>query len=390
MDTSPRTARPVSRPFRVAFLGGNDRSAIGRTHRIAIEMDRQFQLVAGCFSRRAEVNQASAEAYGVPQERTYASLAQLLAAERSALDAIAILTPTDQHHDEVLACLDAGLPVICEKALAASSADAERIQQRLRERQGFLAVTYNYSGYPMVRELKALIAAGILGRLRQIQIEMPQESFSTVDASGQPRAPQNWRLRDGTIPTVSLDLGTHLHSLVNFVTGEQPLRLVAHSTSLGNFPQVVDSVSCIVEYSAEIECNFWFSKAALGQRNGLRLRVFGELGSAEWAQEQPELLVTADNRGNRQLRDRASEHIDQANLPRYTRFKAGHPAGFIEAFANYYHDVAVALDDHLNRKCCSTPYVFGIEESLEGLRLFEAVALSSQEKRWVDVQGAKR
>jgi predicted dehydrogenase len=386
MDISPlRSPKHPAHVFRVAFLGGSHLSAIGRTHRIAIEIDRRFRLVAGCFSRHAEVNRESAEAYGVEPDRTYPTLARLLDAERGRIDAVLVLTPTDQHKDDVQACLAAGLPVICEKSLATSTADAEAIGRTLAERDGFLVVTYNYSGYPMIRELKRMIADGELGRILQIQGEMPQESFISRDLTGAPRVPQGWRLRDGAIPTVSLDLGTHLHSLVHFVTGQQPRRLVAQASSLGNFPQVIDTVSCLVAYSGGIDCGFWFSKAALGQRNGLKIRVFGERGSAEWLQMDPETLVTADNRGNRRILDRASEHIEEAALDRYTRFKAGHPAGFIEAFANYYQDVADALDNHLNGRRVAAPYVFGIEEASEGLRLFEASAISVREQRWVEL-----
>ncbi|QLF94159.1 Gfo/Idh/MocA family oxidoreductase [Pseudomonas sp. ABC1] len=375
----------LEKTFQVAFLGGSYRSAIGRTHRIAIEMDHRFKLVAGCFSRSAERNSESADAYGIDTSRLYPSLAQMLESEKGRIDAVLILTPTDQHKDDVLACFAAGLPVICEKSLATSTADANAIRLAQEKHNGFLAVTYNYSGYPMVRELRQKIASGELGRILQIQCEMPQESFISLDAAGAPKTPQAWRLHDGKIPTVSLDLGTHLHSLVYFLTAQHPLRVVAQSSSLGNFSQVIDTVSCLIRYSADIDCTFWYSKAALGQRNGLKVRVFGEKGSAEWLQETPEMLITADNRGNRCILDRASGNIEEANEDRYTRFKAGHPAGFIEAFANYYQDVADALGDHIKQQGQPNPYVFGIDEASEGLLLFEAVQTSAQEQRWVDL-----
>lgn len=383
--STARLSTQQGKQFQVAFLGGSYRSAIGRTHQIAIEMDRRFRLVAGCFSRHADTNRESAEVYGVESSRTYASLERLLEEEKERIDAILVLTPTDQHKDDVLQCLGAGVPVICEKALATSMVEAASIKEMLNDRRGFLAVTYNYSGYPMVRELKNMIERGHLGRIRQIQGEMPQETFMALDATGAPRVPQDWRLKDRAIPTVSLDLGTHLHSLVHFISGERPQRLVAQSSSLGNFPQVIDTISCLVRYSGNIDCNFWYSKAALGQRNGLKIRVYGDLGSAEWLQENPEVLASADNRGNRHVIDRASGAITQANLPRYSRFKAGHPAGFIEAFANYYQDVADALENYLNDGGLSNPYVFGIDEAAEGISLFDAVARSSREQQWIEL-----
>ena len=277
------------------------------------------------------------------------------------------------------------MPVICEKSLATSVEDALSIKNILQNNNGFLAITYNYTGYPIVRELRSMIANGRLGYIRQIQCEMPQESFIATDSQGFPRVPQKWRLRDGLIPTVSLDLGMHLHSLVYFLSGQRPLRLVAQSSSLGNFPQIIDTVSCLIKYSKDIDCSFWFSKAALGQRNGLKIRIFGDLASAEWLQESPEVLLYADSKGNKKIIDRATEGVVEANLQRYSRFKAGHPAGFIEAFANYYQDVASALYAYLEGKLYSTPNVFGISEAGEGLALFEAAAVSSRELRWVDL-----
>jgi predicted dehydrogenase len=371
--------------FSVAFIGGGYHSAVGRTHMAAMQLDKRFRLVAGCFSRQFESNLESANYYGVECSRVYPSLQKMLEGEAGKLDAIIVLTPTDQHKNDVEACLKAGVPVICEKALAISVEEALSIQSLLRKSRGFLVVTYNYSGYPMIRELRSMVARGQLGRVRQIQCEMPQESFIATDAEGFPRIPQDWRLWDGVIPKVSLDLGMHLHSIVYFLTGQRPIKLVAQSSRLGNFPQIVDTVSCLIRYSDDIDCSFWFSKAALGQRNGLKVRLYGDLGSAEWLQEAPEFLIYTDSRGNRQILDRASSGIKEANLQRYARFKAGHPAGFIEAFANYYQDISDALAAHMHGKKYCSSNVFGIIEACEGIALFEAAAISSREQRWVDL-----
>ena len=213
--------------LRVAFVGGGINSAIGQTHRIAIELDQRIKLVAGCFSQNPEENHESAIAYRVPNERTYASLNELLSAEAQSIDAIIVLTPTPNHSQDVLHCLEHDVPVICEKALATSSKDIEKIKEVLHTRKGFLVVTYNYAGYPMLRELRQMIRNGGLGKIEQIHIEMPQEGFARRNAKGEPNKPQDWRLKDTSVPTLSLDLGVHLHHIVDFLTGEKPLRLVA-------------------------------------------------------------------------------------------------------------------------------------------------------------------
>lgn len=371
------------RKLRVAFVGGAFDSAVGRSHRIAIEMDQCFELVAGCFSRNAEKNRESAIQYGIKIQRAYNHIQDLIANESNHIDCIVILTPQDQHFEHVKLCLEAGIPVVCEKALVCTSSQAEEIHALLCNTKGFLAVTYNYTGYPMVRELKHMIASGMLGAIQQVHIEMPQESFARLALDGEPMTPQSWRLHDGSIPTISLDLGVHLHMMVKFLTGQTPQELVAISGSRGNFSQVADNVNCLVKYSNDIDCSVWYSKTAFGHRNGQRFRIFGELGAAEWVQENPEYISFADNSGGKYILDRTTKFTKVANLPRYQRFKAGHPAGFIEAFANYYVDIAESLRGYIDdRGDQNQDYVFGIEESLEGLRMLEAISRSAANKKW--------
>lgn len=380
------SASIASRKLRIAFLGGAYDSAVGRVHRIAVEMDQRFELVAGCFSRKDETNRSSALKYGIRPERAYSSLDKLIDEEVGKIDAIVILTPTDQHVNQLVTCIDAGLPVICEKALVTTSDEATIVVDRLAMRDGFLAVTYNYTGYPMLRELKHMIAAGRLGKIQQVHMEMPQEGFARVGDNGTPMVPQAWRLRDGRIPTISLDLGVHLHMMVRFLTNERPEEVVATGNSYGNFKQIVDNVSCLARYSGDLDCSIWYSKTALGYRNGLKVRVFGECGAAEWVQENPEYLQLADRSGGRFVIDRGSNDIRISNQPRYTRFKVGHPAGFIEAFSNYYYDTADVLEQYLADNVVRRhQYVFGIDDALEGLRMLEAIARSSISKCWEKV-----
>jgi predicted dehydrogenase len=372
--------------LKVAFVGGAYDSAVGRAHRAAIAIDQCYDLVAGCFSRDADKSRATAAEYGVDQQRAYSDLAVLLQSESKNLDAVIVVTPQDQHGAHVSDCLEAGLPVICEKALVTSSSEALTIRNQLAERNGFLAVTYNYTGYPMIRELKHMIASGMLGKIHQVQVEMPQEGFARVAADGAPIQPQEWRLRDGTIPTLFLDLAVHLHMMVRFLLGTTPEEVVALSSSNGNFPEIIDSTQCLVRYSGGVHCGIWFSKVALGYRNGLRLRVFGDKGAAEWVQENPEYLHYADNNGTKMVMDRSCQGILIANQSRYQRFKAGHPAGFLEAFANYYLDIAEALIAYRSTgRMDFGSYVFGVDESIEGLKMLEAIALSSHSHKWESV-----
>ena len=252
-------------PLSLGFIGGALNLAVGYTHFNSSRLDGHFRVDCGCFSRNPQRNAQAARVYGVNDDRTHANWTALLEAEKGKVDALLVITPTPEHADIVVAALHAGYSVICEKALATSSAECRVIADAVQRNNGFLAVTYNYSGYPMVRELRRLIAVGALGRIHQIHIEMPQEGFMRRAA-----APQAWRLKDETLPTVSLDLGVHVHHLVQFLTGKSPLEVIGDQSTYGPFHDVIDNVYCLARYEDDLRVQSWFGKTALGYRNGLR------------------------------------------------------------------------------------------------------------------------
>jgi predicted dehydrogenase len=352
---------------------------------VASRMDGRFELVAGAFSSDDAVNERTAEEWGVDPTRRYGSWRDLLTDEAGRLDAVVVLTPTPDHEEHVGAALDAGFEVICEKSLATSSHSAQLLADRARERGRFLAVTYNYSGYPMVRELRARIRDGELGRIVAVHVEMPQEGFLRLDAEGRPVQPQAWRRRDGAIPTVSLDLGTHTHHLLQFLLGTDPLEVVGIQAHHGAVSTVADYVSCIARYPEDVDVDMWFGKCALGYRNGLSVRVFGERAAAEWTQMWPEEVRLSSAFGAVQRIDRASPGTRVAGTPRYERFKAGHPAGFLEAFANLYVDLADALEEFENTGRTTSDYVFGADAAADGLRMMESITRSCTTRSWCSV-----
>lgn len=367
------------KPLSLAFIGGALNSAVGYTHFNASRLDGQFKLEAGCFSRNPEQNAHTANIYGVIPARCYSDWKELLIAEKGTIDAVVILTPTPTHTEIALTALEAGYPVICEKALATSSEECNRIQAAVKKNQGYLAVTFNYSGYPMVRQLRQMISEGRLGRLQQIQVEMPQEGFLRTNAN-----PQDWRRKDYAVPTVSLDLGVHVHHLVDFISsGLKPLSLVGEQASYGQFPGIIDNAYCIARYEQDMRVQAWWGKTALGHRNGLRIRVYGEIGSAEWYQMDPEVLSWADNDGHHYLLDRGSSEAKIAQEARYNRFKPGHPSGFIEAFANLYADFSEELRGAIDGATIKNPYVFGAEHATEGVMFMELITASAKSSQWL-------
>lgn len=369
------------RVLRLAIIGGAVDSAVGYTHLIASQMDHHFELVSACFSRKAENNRATVTAWNLHHIRLYDTWLDLLDREKDQIDVVAILTPTPMHHEMVIRALSLGYPVICEKALASSYEEGLAICEAVESSKGFLAVTHNYTGYPMLRELKQQVEMGRLGKLTQIQIEMPQEGFARLDMQGNQPTPQAWRLKDGVIPSISLDLGAHLQHMIHFISGENPVSVMAEYNTFGFFKDIVDDVTAIARYPSGMKSVMWYSKSALGYRNGLRIRVFGSEGSAEWYQMEPEILVLHDVHGNRQWLDRASD-VQLANQLRYNRFKSGHPAGFVEAFANLYVDIADKLEIFLDTAEYDHEWTYGVRQALISLSVMsfeqQSVKLSSR------------
>ena len=374
-----------TQPLAIGFIGGSLQSAVGYTHFTACQMDNHWSVAAGCFSRDPYVNRATGQVYRVSADRVYDDWRTLLYQEKHSLDAILVLTPTPSHYEIVIACLEAGIPVICEKALALNTKQAKEILAIQKAHQGFLVVTYNYSGYPMLRVLRQKIRSGKLGKILHFQAEMPQEGFIRTDAQGHKFIPQSWRLADTQmVPTLYLDLAVHLHQLIDYLLGEKPLAVVAHHASHGWF-EVIDNAICLARYTQDIQGQFWFSKSALGHRNGLRLRIFGANAAAEWHQAHPEELLLAHSDGQREVLDRASTCVELAKILKYSRFKAGHPAGFIEAFANLYIDIAHCLWQYKNTGAWHSDEVYSSDLTLENLHFLEAISDSVKQNAWQTV-----
>lgn len=365
----------------IAVIGGGLNSAVGYAHFSAINLSNKFRIVAGAFSKTPQINKETSIAYRVPEAQVYADYETLMLKERDNVSAVVILTPNNQHIDQITKALRLGIPVICEKALTSNCGEVEAIKGLADS--SFISVVFNYLCYPMLKELREIVRRGELGKIIQVQIEMQQEGYLRLK-DGKPILPQAWRLHDGVVPTISLDLGSHTYSIVKFLTDETPLEVIAVENRFGNFPDVVDDVNSIIKYSNGMICNMWYSKSALGSRNGLKVRIYGTAGSAEWLQSDPEYLKMADNGGRLFTLDRSSDQCSTASIRRYNRFKVGHPAGYIEALANFYEDVWGDLERF--KAGNHDRATFGLEESEECMLLLEAIAKSARSNCWTKIK----
>lgn len=372
----------TNQSLKLAFIGGGETSAVGYVHFAASQLDSHFDVVAGAFCRCPKENRSTANRWGIKPSRVYDHWQEMIDSEIDNIDAVVVLTPTPDHLDILLALLERNIPIISEKALVCGPSDIEKLEQVYDANKHFLAVTFNYSGYAMIRELQQLIADGKLGKIQKIHLEMPQEGFRRPpDIAGKAAKPQAWRLHDEEVPTICLDLGVHLHHLSTFLIGMEPIATVAQFSNHSQYENLIDDVNMLLTYPHDIKGSMWMSKTAIGNRNGLKVRVFGDLGSATWFQLNPDELTLNFHDGMRQILDRASD-TQLAGAFRYNRMKPGHPTGFVEAFANLYADIAEDLRAFKQGEPTPSPFVFGVQHAKDGLALFAAAQRSSQSNNW--------
>lgn len=377
-------------PLRLAMVGGGEGAYIGNIHRIAARLDGAFQLVAGAFDADAERGHRFAATQGIDARRSYDDYASLIAGENARqdrVDAVAICTPNHTHFAIASALLEAGYDVICEKPLTTTLDDAIALEKIVRRTGRFMGVTYTYSGYPMVHQAKAMVAAGALGTIRVVQVEYPLEWMATaIEASGNAQAA--WRTdpkksgRGGSIG----DIGTHAYHLAGFVTG---LELESLSADLACFVEgrlLDDNAHVLLRYKGGARGLLWSSQVALGSSNGVRLRVFGDKGSLGWFQEQPNELAFAPLHRRTEIVKRGAEDLSEAAKAR-TRTPPGHPEGYLEAFANLYQGFAEAI--HARREGRETSAIGRniptVSDGLKGVAFVDAVVDSAamEDRSWL-------
>jgi predicted dehydrogenase len=371
--------------LKLGFIGGGISSSIGRVHFVASQLDNHWNVVSGFFSRDQKINKDTSELWGIDKSRTYNSLEEFIVSESERIDAVVILTPAPRHKKDILRIMDAGIPIICEKPMTSSLDEALLIKEKAKGKNNLLSVTYNYSGYPMVRELRSLVEKGKLGKIHRIDLEMPQEGFIRINpTTGKLNKPKEWRLSDGDIPTICLDLGIHLHHLANFLTGEEPTHVMSKFSNSLVYENIVDDAMLWLKYDSGLTGSFWMSKVALGSRNGLKIRLYGTKASATWEQTDSENLLVCYKDGSRVSVDRSTKALSCGEY-RYNRYTVGHPAGFIEAFANLYNDLYDVIRIKSLAHKHNSPYVYGINHSVAGMRLFSAAKQSNDQGCWVKV-----
>ena len=370
--------------IRLGMVGGGEGAFIGAVHRIAARLDDRFRLVAGCFGSTPERSAAFGAALGLPPDRVHGTAARMALAESRRADgvqAVAVVTPNHLHLDHARPFLARGIHVICDKPLAATLPQARAMARAARESRALFVLTHTYAGYAMVRQAREMVAAGMLGDLRIVQVEYAQDWLTDpVESTGNRQA--EWRTdpaRAGIGGALG-DIGTHAFHLAGFVTGHEPEALAADLSSFGPGRRLDDNAHVLLRYAGGARGMLWASQVAPGAGNGLRLRVFGSRGGIAWAQEDPEVLWhTPHGEPTRRL-VRGGPGTGAA-AARVSRVPAGHPEGYLEAFANLYADAADAIRAQEAGLPLPEPSLPGLEDGLRGMEFVAACVRSRG--RWV-------
>jgi len=380
----------AGRRLRLGMVGGGQGAFIGAVHRIAARLDDRYQLVAGALSSDPARSQASAAELGIAPARSYDDFEAMAAAESVAadgIDVVSIVTPNHVHYAAARAFLDAGIHVICDKPLTTNVAQARELAQLASDKNLIFAVTYNYSGYPMIRQARELASGGALGTLRVVQVEYPQDWLTTAaENTGLKQA--EWRTdpeRAGSGGCIG-DIGSHAYHLACFVTGLQLESICAELSTFVDGRQLDDNAQIMLRFVGGARGLLWASQVAPGNENGLRLRVYGSEGGIEWKQENPNQLWHTSFAQPTQLITRSgSGASDGAN--RLSRIPPGHPEGYLEGFANIYSEVADALQSVIHGSSLDAAVDFPtVEDGVRGVEFIEAAVESSNAgAKWVSL-----
>lgn len=376
--------------IRYGMVGGSMKAFIGDVHRKAINFDPRVKLVAGCFSTREALNRETGEVYGLDPERVYANYQEMATAEAAredGIDFVSIVTPNDTHYPVAKAFLEAGINVVCEKPLCFTVEQAMDLKKTAEEKGLLFGVTHGYTGYTMSKVMKEMIAEGKIGKVVAVNAEYAQDwLIDELDPDNTNALNMAvWRTdpkMSGAANCVG-DIGTHIENYVSYLTGLKIKRLLATTNTFGKALDL--NANIIVEYDNGANGAYWCSQIAAGHCNGLAVRIYGDKGSLEWAQENPEVVrYTPKNEAPRYINRGTAAVTEKAGA--FGRIPSGHPEGLYVAFANLYKEYVNALIAKKNGEDASIYDYPTVDAGLEGVQFIEAVVKSAaNNSAWVEL-----
>jgi predicted dehydrogenase len=370
------------RKIRLGMVGGGEGAFIGAVHRIAARLDDHYEMVAGALSSTPEKAMRSALALGLDPARSYgdfATMAKAEAARPDGIEAVAIVTPNHMHAPATRAFLEAGIHVICDKPLTTSLEEALALREVVQRSGRVFALTHNYTGYPLMRQARAMVRNGDLGTIRVVQVEYAQDWLAEkIEESGHKQA--EWRAdpaRAGAGGCIG-DIGTHAFNLASFVTGLEVEELCAELSSFVPGRRLDDNTQVMLRFKGGARGMLWASQVATGNENELKLRVYGDKGGLEWCQHACNEMVWMPLGKNRQIITRSGAGADEANK-RASRVPPGHPEGYLEGFGNIYSEAAQAIFAAREGKPAPDTVLFPtVDDGVKGLAFIDAAVRSSR------------
>ncbi len=385
----------MDRKLRMGMVGGGKGAFIGEVHRIASRMDGLIEMVCGAFSSDPAKSRASGKELFLPDKRVYGSYEEMFTKERELpeserMDFVSIVTPNYMHFPVARTALESGFPVVCDKPMTFNLKEARELEA-LVEKTGLLfCLTHNYTGYPMVKHAREMIAAGELGKLRKVVVQYPQDWLATlIEATNQKQAA--WRTdpkRAGASCCMG-DIGTHAENLAEYMTGLKIDELCADLTTFVEGRLLEDDGNVLIHYKGGARGVLIASQISIGEENGLRIRVYGEKGGIIWVQQAPNtLIVTRMDKPSEIHRTAGKIETTSEGSQPSTRLPAGHPEGFLEGFANLYRNFALALGCRLSGKKPETehPDYPGVKDGVRGMVFLETVVESGKTGKWLKMK----
>ena len=378
----------MSRKIRYGMVGGGRGAFIGAVHRIAAAMDQQIDLVCGAFSSDPEKSKASGSDLFLPPGRCYGTFAEMILAEKALpaserMDFLAIVTPNHVHFPPAKLALENGFHVLSDKPATFNLAEAKALAALVKKTGRLYGLTHNYTGYPLVKQARDMIATGKLGKIRKVVVEYPQGWLATrLEASGQKQAA--WRTdpkRSGAAGSMG-DIGTHAENLAEYITGLQISELAADLTTFVKGRKLDDDGNVLLRFKGGAKGVLHASQISVGEENNLNIRVYGELGGLEWHQNEPNTLLAKWPDQPMQVYRTANGYLCDA-AKAAGRTPPSHPEGYLEAFANIYKNFAHAIRAREEgRKLAKTDLANDfpkIEDGVRGMAFIEAVVKSSKQ-----------
>ena len=371
--------------IRLGMVGGGNDAFIGGVHRFASRLDDRYELVAGALSSTPQKARASGAVLGLDLARTYDDFKVMAIREaglEDGIEAVAIVTPNHVHYAAAREFLKRGIHVICDKPLTSRLPEARKLVKAAERSSALFVLTHNYTGYPLIRQAREIITNGELGDIRVVNVEYAQDWLTQDDDSKQAA----WRTdpAQSGLGGATGDIGTHAFNLAGFVTGLKLERLAADLQSFVSGRALDDNGHVMLRYAGGARGLLWCSQVAPGNENGLRLRVYGEKGGLEWAQENPNQLWFTPFGEPKRLLTRGGAGTGPA-AARMCRIPPGHPEGYLEGFANIYSEAAIAIEAHRTGAPVPPEVQFPtVQDGLEGVQFVDACVRSSKrDGAWV-------